>query len=51
MREVVEWKGIGLRQMGWEEGKAEKSPVLFLGPKDLGPQDSFLVSGCPFCLF
>ena len=45
------WEGIGLGQMGWEEGKEEKSPVLFLGPKDLGPQDSFPVSGCPFCLF
>ena len=38
-------------QMEWEEGKEEKSPVLFLGPKDSGPQDSFLVLGCPFYLF
>ena len=45
------WEEIWLEQMGWEEGKEEKSPVLFLGPKDLGPQDSFPVLDCPFCLF
>ena len=45
------WEGTGLGQVRWQEGKEEKSPVLFLGPKDLGPQDSFPVPGCPFCLF
>ena len=37
--------------MGWQEGKEEKSPVLFLGPKDLGLQDSFLVSVAHFVCF
>ena len=45
------WEGTGLGYAGRQEDREEKSPVLFLGPKDLGPQDSFPVSGCPFCLF
>ena len=41
------WEGTGLGHMEWEEGKEEKSPVLFLGPKDSGPQDSFPGVGLP----